>query len=118
MNRKFLIVLFAIALKTTLHAGNIVTLNGTFDDKDKGHRYEVPVVIDEGTVVTISSDTLVSNVRVIIKDVSGTIISDNVVTLLPSENVICVPEEYQNDKYSIELYYDDNCFYGYFTNFQ
>lgn len=118
MNKRFLNSLLFLFLVTVLHAGNRLVLQSIKNTEKGTHRDEAPVVTDEGTVVTISSDTLVSNVRVIIKDVSGTIISDNVVTLLPSENVICVPEEYQNDKYSIELYYDDNCFYGYFTNLQ
>jgi len=116
MNKKFLVFLSFIAWETTLYAGDIVTLNRKADIKADGHRYEVPVVTDEGTSVTITSDTLVSDVRVIIKDVSGTIISDEVVTLLPSDNVVSIPEEYQNDKYSIELYCGDNCFYGYFLN--
>lgn len=116
MDKKILTAVFAMALKTTLYAGNIVILNEKNDDKNIGHRYEVPVVVDEGASITIASDTLVSDVHVLIKDVSGTVISDEVVTLLPSENTICIPEEYQNDKYSIELYYDEKCFYGYFTN--
>lgn len=114
MNRKFLITLSAIVFTSILYAGNVVFLHNDISIKAGNHRFEVPIVTDEGDEVVISSDTLVSNVHVIIKDVSGSIISDEVMTLLPSENTICIPEEYKNDKYSIELYYDEKCFYGYF----
>lgn len=114
MKKRFLLTFSVVILQIMLYAGNIVTLYEDINAKSIGHRYEVPVVVDEGASITIASDTLVSDVHVLIKDVSGTVISDEVVTLLPSENTICIPEEYKNDKYSIELYYDEKCFYGYF----
>ena len=116
MNKKVFMTFLVVAFRITSHAGNIVTLNSSFDDRDRNHRYEIPVVTDEGSEIVITSDTLVSDVRVIIKDVSGTVISDELLTLHPSDNIVNIPEEYQNDKYSIELYYDENCLYGYFTN--
>lgn len=114
MNKKILTTLFAVILQITLYAGNDVPLYNDVKGSSKGHRYEAPVVTDEGSTVTITSEELVSNVRIIIKDVSGTVISDETITLLPSDNVISIPEEYKNDKYLIEIYYGDNCFYGYF----
>lgn len=114
MNKKVFVLLLAVFVTSTSYADKDVVLQSIRNLEQEAHRYEIPVVKDDGTSVVITSDTLVSDVRVIIKDVSGMVIFDELVTLLPSDNAICIPVEYQNEKYSIELYYDDNCLYGYF----
>ncbi len=32
----------------------------------------------------------------------------------PAETTLSIPEEYQNDKFTIEIYYNDKYVYGYF----
>lgn len=32
----------------------------------------------------------------------------------PAETTLSIPEEYQNDKFTIEIYYKDKYVYGYF----
>lgn len=37
---------------------------------------------------------------------------DDTITITPSSNTIFVPEEYDNEKYTIEIFYDEKYFMG------
>lgn len=109
------LVAFASNLTTSLYAGNEITLyDNNHHDRNIPHRYEIPKVTHDDDIVTISSDSLISDMRVIIKDTHGNVMYDNRITINPSDNTIYVPEEYDSEKYSIELIYDKRRLYGYF----
>lgn len=117
MRQKLLITLvaFAASLTTPLRAGNVVTLQ---EDRGYAHtdpdRYEIPQVTYDDDIVAIRSETLIADMRVIIEDILGNVIYDKRITVNPSGNIIYIPEEYSNEKYSIKLVYENKRMFGFF----
>ena len=92
MKKKFMICCMAIITSMSMHAqGKTVELHWD-DDYRNGDRFEVPTVKYDKDEVTISADTII----------------------YPAETTLSIPEEYQNDKFTIEIYYKDKYVYGYF----
>lgn len=67
---------------------------------------------NEKDFVTIESDTIINNVRVVIKDEKGDIMFDGNVTIESASRAIYVPEEYDNEKYTIEVFLGKERFLG------
>ncbi|MFA4046717.1 DUF3244 domain-containing protein [Prevotella sp. PCHR] len=76
------------------------------------HPIAISSITNERDFVTIDSDSLIYNVHIIIKDNIGNIMYDDTITIAPSSNTIFVPEEYDNEKYTIEIFYDEKYFMG------
>ena len=83
-------------------------------EKTNGHRNEVPVVKYGKDEVSICSDTVIYNATIIIKDIKGNVIYNQKVMINPTETTLNIPAEYQNDKFTIEIYYKEKYIYGYF----
>ncbi len=87
------------------------------DDKDKigdAHRGEIPTVTYDEEQVTITADTLLYNVRVVIKNEAGAVMYSGVMDVSSAETILPVPDGLAGRKCSIELYYEDNSLYGRF----
>lgn len=80
----------------------------------QGGRYEVPTVDYDDEAVTISADTLINNVTIVIKDADGNIIHRQNTNVTPAETTIALAQYDQQNKFMIEVYYDNKCLYGYF----
>lgn len=80
----------------------------------KEHPYAITCITSERNFVTIHSDSLINNVHIIIKDDKGNVMYNEVTTLQPAPNTIYIPEEYDNEKYSIEIFYDEKHLIGKF----
>lgn len=78
------------------------------------HPYAITCITSERNFVTIHSDSLINNVHIIIKDDKGNVMYNEVTTLQPAPNTIYIPEEYDNEKYSIEIFYDEKHLIGKF----
>lgn len=61
------------------------TAKGYFDN---GHDNEMPVVTFDDLFVKISSDTLIHNMQVVIKDKAGNIMYNNNIMVKPSESTL------------------------------
>lgn len=84
-------------------------------DGDNVHKSEVPTVDQEGDVITISTDS-VTEADVYIKDECGNVLAASSLVLSPAGDQIIVPEEYQEDMYTIEVHTENNTFTGYINN--
>ncbi len=117
LRNRFMLCCIGLMLSTGVHAQEkTVTLQcfGPDDKTREGHRFEVPTVKYDKDEVTISSDTIMYNVHIIIKDVNGNVIYNQKKMIDPAETTLSIPEEYQNDKFTIEIYYKKEYMYGYF----
>lgn len=79
------------------------------------HNTEVPTVDQDGDVITISTDS-VTEAEVYIKDECGNILAASSLVLSPAGDQIIVPEECQDDMFTIEVHTEDDTFTGYINN--
>lgn len=104
----------AIVTSISMHAQTKTVTLYSDVETTKGHRYEVPTVKYDEDNVTISSDSLIYNAHIIIKDIEGNVIYNQKKMINPAETTLNIPEEYQNDKFTIEIYDKEKYIYGYF----
>lgn len=114
MNKKILLSLMAFVSCTAMQAQvRTVTLYNDDLRANKEH-YEIPTVNYDKDYVSISADTLIYNVGVVIRDCYGNVIYSGKTTVNPADRRINLPQKYQGRKYTVEIYYDDKYLYGYF----
>lgn len=114
MNKKILSsVLCLFVLSCPCLIGGEVTLCGYENMAISGHRFEISVSYDE-TSVTLRSDKTLENVYVVIKDFDGNIIYNGWTVIDQQSNTIVMPIEEGTEKYTIEVYVDEECQVGYF----
>mgnify|MGYP002516384194 CR=1 FL=1 len=82
--------------------------------EDKPRKSEIPIVRYDDETVTISADSLLNDVYIIIKDEAGQVIYNGVEDITAEGKELNFPDLPQSKKYSIELYTDDKYMYGYF----
>lgn len=114
MTKKIIIYCMAIVTSISLYAQTkTVTLH--WDDPIYGsHRNEIPTVKYDEDKVSVYSDSIIYNAHIIIKDIEGNVIYEQKKMINPTETTLNIPEEYQNDKFTIEIYYKEKYMYGYF----
>jgi len=110
MKQSIAIILGLILYSTPATAQFIGT--GDFGSGGRPHPYAINDITSERDFVTIHSDSLINNVHIIIKDDKGNVMYDDTTTIQPSTNIIYVPEEYDNEKYIIEIFYDEEYIVG------
>lgn len=118
-NTKFMKKRTAIVVMTFMFCAGLQaqTKTVTLHNDDlvyQGGRYEVPTVDYDDEAVTISADTLINNVTIVIKDADGNIIHRQNTNVTPAETTIALAQYDQQNKFMIEVYYDNKCLYGYF----
>ncbi len=112
-NRKLLSAL-CLCMLSCVHANSQeMHLSGDGGRCTKGHRFEISVSYDD-TSVTLKSENTLDNVYVVIKDFDGNTIYNGWTTIDKTSNTIMLPEEEGIDKYTIEVYVDEECMKGYF----
>lgn len=113
MKKRTLLAFMTITLCTGMQAQTRTVTLYNDDLECKGGRYELPTINYDDNTVTISADTVI-NATVVIKDADGNIIHKEKTTVTQDDTTINLPKNEQQDKYVIELYYDDKCLYGFF----
>ncbi len=85
-------------------------------DTTPGSRHYLfkPIVTYDDNKVVIKTQEGNKPAYVVIKNSQGEVIYEGVQALSPFGNVINVPDGINGDKDSIEIYYDEECAYGYF----
>ena len=79
------------------------------------HRTDKPNISYDGDEVTITCDSTIYNVDVVISDQYGNVMHQSTQTITPMESTIFVPDTGDGtEKTSIDLYYDDKHLKGYF----
>ena len=103
----------------SLHAGN-ENVEMSYDhtkDIKMGHPSVIPTVSTDGDEVTITCDSTIYNVDVVISDQYGNVMHQSKQTITPMESTIFVPDMGDgSEKTSIDLYYDDKHLKGYFED--
>lgn len=112
MKKFFLSVSMAICLLTVVAKPIVMT---TIVNGNTPHKSEVPTVDQDGDVITISTDS-VTEADVYIKDECGNVLTASSLVLSPAGDQIIVPEEWQDDMFSIEVHTEDDTFTGYINN--
>lgn len=79
------------------------------------HWSEVPTVDQDGDVITVSTDS-VTEAEVYIKDECGNVLAASSLILSPTGDQIIVPEEYQDEVFTIEVQTENDTFTGYINN--
>lgn len=117
MTKKFYYLGLALSMTYTwMEAQNILYLQGDpHVIKNSGHRREIPIIDYDNFVVSVNSTALISNVKIVITDTQGKVIYNKRMDILPTSNVLDIPEEYVQGKYKIELVYEDkSTLFGFF----
>lgn len=106
-------------LLLTTCAHNLYATNGTFElygEPEKSTfipRFEIVVSYDD-TSVTLKSEETLYNAYVVIKDFDGNVIYNGWTVIDNNGNTITMPVEEGTEKYTIEVYKDEECAKGYF----
>lgn len=115
MKSQFIILGMALLANITVYSQNTVTLQAEPDTNGKNkHGSIIPIINYNTFSVSVNSTIFIGDVRVIITDITGREIYNKVVDVLPTSNVLDIPEEYVSEKFKIELRYDKKKIYGYF----
>lgn len=113
MKKFFLSVSMAICMTYTI--ANPVVMASQGGVGSPHHDTSIPIVDQDGDVITISTDS-VTEAEVYIKDECGNVLTASSLVLSPAGDQIIVPEEYQEDMYTIEVHTEDDMFTGYINN--
>ena len=113
---KHLLLLSLLFFASIGYAQNEVTLKG----KDKGtngtqNHNEMPlpqVTYDDNTVSVV--DSLCRTAEIVIKNTEGEIVHQSVSSLSPSTSVVYYAPDGTGNLYTIDLYIEDEEYYGYF----
>lgn len=75
----------------------------------------IPNVQEDGDDVTITCDSIINNVDVVIRDQYGNVMHQSTLTIGPNETTLYVPStDGDSEKTTIDLYYDRKHLSGYF----
>lgn len=114
--KKQLFLIMCLGLCSSLHAqSGVVSLSERYKDTiGKGHRNEIPVVTYNDDVINITSEVDRPNSQVVITGKLGEVLYYGNVTLSQSQTTIVVPNNGISEKDTIELYCDEEEYYGEF----
>ena len=112
MKKFFLSVSMVVCLSTVIAHPIIMKPVGI---KGYTHDTAIPTVDQDEDVIIISTDS-VTEADVYIKDECGNVLAASSLVLSPAGDQIIVPEEYQEDMYTIEVHTEDDTFTGYINN--
>lgn len=109
--------LFALTfLSATMHAygQNVELVHVPGDILLGGHCFEIPTVSQDGDDITVKADTILTDVRIVVRDELGNVLHDSVVDLSPEATTISIPDGDDSIKATIDIYYKREHFFGSF----
>ena len=110
MKKHYLITFCSILLYCmSLHAQKteVQLSNNHGTDVKMGHDLVIPVINVDGDEVTVSCDSVINNVDIVIRDQFGNVMHQSTQTITPMESTIFVPDTGDgSEKCTIDLYYD------------
>lgn len=101
-------------LSATVHVfgQNVELVRISGDILQGGHCLEVPVVSQNGDDIIIKADTILTDVRIVVKDELGNVVHDSIVELSSTETTIFVPDNNYSSKATIDIYYKREHLFG------
>lgn len=101
-------------LSATLHVfgQNVELVHVPGDILQSGHCFEVPTVSQNGDDITVKADTILTDVRIVVKDELGNVVHDSIVELSPWSTTIFVPDSFDCPKATIDIYYRREHLFG------
>lgn len=121
MKKYLLFTLFSILLASPLYAKRgVIMLNKLVENEKiewtknkRSIETFIPLVIYDGSLFCIYSETLMQEAELTIKDKYNTIVYSTIITVLPNEETaFTLPMS--NGEYMIELECNEDYYYGYF----
>lgn len=114
MKNKLFLSAASLCMLSSIHTnGQEAQLYGPELKCLKGHRFEIALTYDD-TSVTLKSEKTLYNAYVVIKDIDGNVIYNGWTVIDNNGNTITMPVEEGTEKYTIEVYKDEECAKGYF----
>ena len=113
---KYLLLTLLCACSTSLCFSQISTVS-LVDVKDHvpNHNHAVPSVTYDKDDISISCDSVIHDVNIVIRDQHGNVLHQSTQTVSPSETTISVANMGSgSEKSTIDLYYDRKHLYGEF----
>lgn len=104
---------FSMCINAQVADGVLTVSRGKIHNSNGPHS-GIPIVSSDDDDVTISCDSLINDVTVIIHDQWGNVMHRSTQTISPSETTIYVPNTDDSEKTTIDLYYDRKHLSGYF----
>ena len=115
--RKKIIILFMcsmLSINTFGQSGTVSLHDVHHGHLDQGHRNDIPVVTYDDDVINITSEVNRPNTEVVITGKLGDVLYYGKVTLSTTQTTIVVPNTGISEKDTIELYCEDEEYYGEF----
>ena len=119
MKHLFFVFAFSmLAIVTLASSGTVAMQRGSIEEGwNGGNQDEIPIpqVTYDDNTVSISCDSLLHDVQVVIKDEDGQIMYSGMINLTASVQMLNVPQTLNQRRFSIELFAREADFYGYFS---
>ncbi|NPD92601.1 DUF3244 domain-containing protein [Xylanibacter muris] len=111
-SRLFIVFVFLLIFPCPFVIAGIVVLDNDENELSRDRHVEIPVVSFNDSILTVSSDSIINNVEVVIKDRSGNAVYSVTVDAVPDGSSVSLPGSFENRGYTLELCYDGNYLYG------
>ena len=114
----FLFFFSMLAVNMLASSGTVFLHRGTIGEEwGNGWNNEVPIpqVTYDDTSVSISCDSLLHDVQVVIKDEDDQVMYSGSINLNANLQILNVPQTLNQRRFSIELFAREADFYGYFS---
>lgn len=120
MKKFFLLIIlsFMLPLGVMASSGSVTMYRGTIGGGWNGggnSSVPIPQVTYDDNIVSISCDSLLHDVQVVIKDEDDRVMYSGSINLNANVQILNVPQSFNQRIFSIELFAREDCFYGYFT---
>ena len=114
---KSLLIVLLLLWSSMAQCGVVVLQRGDVGEAWKGgekNEAPIPVIRYDDTSITIECDSMFATVDIVVKDVSGNVLVEDAVCLNHTYTLYHAPETLGHQRYTIELYFDDTYYYGFF----
>ena len=106
-----------LAIVTLASSGTVTMQRGSFEEGwNGGNQDEIPIpqVTYDDNTVSISYDSLLHDVQVVIKDEDDQVMYSGSINLNANLQILIVPQSLNHRMFSIEIFAREENFYGYF----
>lgn len=117
---KITLIFIILLLPTTMIAssGVVVLQRGDIGSGWGGggiNSVPIPRVTYDDTSITFTCDSTLTEVDVVVKDIQGNVLIEDTISLNHTYVLHHLPESMGQQRYMVELYFDDKYYYGFFN---
>ena len=114
---KCLLILLFIPLVMMASSGVVVLQRGDIGggwDGGEVNSVPIPRVTYDDTSITFTCDSTLTEVDVVVKDIQGNVLIEDTISLNHTYVLHHLPESMGQQRYMVELFFDDKYYYGFF----